>query len=35
VNELREFLQETPLVFALGVARGVRVRHGLGLQDML
>ena len=35
VDELREFLQKTPLVFALGVARGVRVRHGLGLQDML
>ena len=34
VDELCQFLQKTPLVFALGCARGVRVRHGLGLQDM-
>jgi len=27
-------LQKTPFVFALGRARGVRVRHGQGLQDM-
>jgi hypothetical protein len=35
VDELRQFLQETSLVFALGVARRVGVRHGLGWQDML
>jgi len=35
VDEFRQFLQKTSLVFALGVARRVRIRHGLGGQDML